>query len=47
MTEHTPKPDSLLCHAGSHPEDNFGAVNPPVFRVSTVVFPSVAAMRAN
>jgi len=39
------KPDTLLTHAGSHPEKNQGAVNPPVYRVSTVVFPTVAAMR--
>jgi cystathionine beta-lyase len=41
-----PRPDTLLTHAGSHPEDNLGAVNPPVYRVSTVVFDSVAAMQA-
>ena len=40
------KPDTLLTHAGSHPEQNHGAVNPPVYRVSTVVFPSVAEMKA-
>ncbi len=39
------KPDTLLTHAGSHPEKNHGAVNPPVYRVSTVVFPTVAAMK--
>jgi cystathionine beta-lyase len=39
------KPDTLLTHAGSHPELNQGAVNPPVYRVSTVVFPTVAAMK--
>lgn len=39
------KPDTLLTHAGSHPEHNHGAVNPPIYRVSTVVFPSVAAMK--
>ena len=41
----TIKPDTILTHAGSHPERNQGAVNPPVYRVSTVVFPSVAAMK--
>ena len=40
-----PKPDTLLTHAGSHPEANQGAVNPPIYRVSTVVFPTVAEMR--
>lgn len=46
MTDPTTKPDTLLAHAGSHPEDNLGAVNPPVYRVSTVVFDNVAAMQA-
>src|SRR5579859_123902 len=39
------KPDTILTHAGSHPDLNHGAVNPPVYRVSTVVFHSVAAMK--
>lgn len=41
----SPKPDTLLTHAGSHPEQHQGAVNPPVYRVSTVVFPTVAALK--
>jgi len=45
MSEKPIKPDTILTHAGSHPEQNHGAVNPPVYRVSTVVFPTVAAMR--
>jgi cystathionine beta-lyase len=46
MTDNNPaKPDTLLTHAGSHPDQNHGAVNPPVYRVSTVVFPTVAAMK--
>ena len=28
--------DTLLCHAGSDPEANFGIVNPPVYHASTV-----------
>ena len=39
------KLDTLLAHAGSHPERQLGAVNPPVYRVSTVVFPTIAAMQ--
>lgn len=35
--------DTLLTHAGNHPRDNFGIVNPPVYRASTVLFPTVAA----
>ena len=46
MTDFKPlKPDTLLAHAGSHPDQHHGAVNPPVYRVSTVVFPTVAAMK--
>jgi cystathionine beta-lyase len=45
MSDKKIKPDTLLTHAGSHPEENHGAVNPPVYRVSTVVFPTVAAMK--
>lgn len=46
MTNDKPlKPDTHLTHAGSHPEKNQGAVNPPIYRVSTVVFPTVAAMK--
>lgn len=44
MNDRPVRLDTLLAHAGSHPEENKGAVNPPVYRVSTVVFPSVAAM---
>jgi len=40
------KPDSVLTHAGSHPERHNGAVNPPVYRVSTVVFPTYAELQA-
>jgi cystathionine beta-lyase len=46
MSDEKPKLDSVLSHAGSHPEQQFGAVNPPVYRVSTVLFESVAAMEA-
>lgn len=38
------KKDSKLVHAGRHPELHNGAVNPPVYHVSTVLHPSVAAM---
>jgi cystathionine beta-lyase len=38
------KKESLLVHAGRHPEQQFGAVNPPVYHASTILHPSVAAM---
>lgn len=42
----TLKDDSLIVHAGRHPEQQFGVVNPPVYHVSTVTFPTVAALEA-
>ncbi len=38
MTRHK---DTILCHAGSNPEDNFGIVNPPVYHASTITFPTL------
>ena len=39
------RPQTRIIHAGSHPEKQRGVVNPPVYRASTVIFPTVAAMR--
>lgn len=39
--------DSLLVHTGRHPERQHGAVNPPVYRASTILHPSVAAMESS
>jgi len=36
---------TVIAHAGSHPEDHYGFVNPPIYRGSTVVFPSVDCMQ--
>ncbi len=38
--------DTRLTHAGSNPQAQNGAVNPPVVRASTVVFPDLASLRA-
>ena len=38
------KKDTKILHAGRHPELFHGAVNPPVYHVSTILHPSVAAM---
>lgn len=38
------KRDTRLIHVGSRPDQHRGAVNPPVYRASTVIFPTVAAM---
>ena len=39
--------DSRIIHAGRDPQSHSGAVNPPVYRVSTVLHPSVAALEAS
>ena len=36
------RPDTLLAHLGGSPHDRHGAVNPPVYRASTILFPTVA-----
>lgn len=38
--------ETLIVHSGRHPEQQFGVVNPPVYHVSTVTFPTVAALTA-
>jgi cystathionine beta-lyase len=40
------KKDTRIAHSGRHPDQHFGAVNPPVFHVSTVTYPTVGAMHA-
>ena len=36
--------ETLLTHAGNHPEANHGIVNPPVYHASTVLYPTVEQM---
>ncbi|MEQ8640885.1 MAG: cystathionine beta-lyase [Alphaproteobacteria bacterium] len=38
------KEDTKIAHAGRHPFDNHGVVNPPVYHASTILHPTVAAM---
>ncbi|MGQ0663021.1 MAG: cystathionine beta-lyase [Pseudomonadota bacterium] len=40
------KKDTILAHSGRHPQQYGGAVNPPVVRASTILFPTVAAYEA-
>mgnify|MGYP005839315851 CR=1 FL=1 len=42
----TASADSWAASAGRRPEWTFGIVNPPVFRASTILFPTVADMEA-
>ena len=44
MAEIDQKLDTVLVHAGRHPDDFHGFVNPPVVHASTVLFPNVEAM---
>jgi cystathionine beta-lyase len=44
--QNTFKDATLLRHAGNHPDDNHGIINPPVYHASTVLFPTLAAMDA-
>jgi cystathionine beta-lyase len=39
--------DTVLTHAGGAPTDRHGAVNPPVYRASTILFPTVAEWEAS
>ena len=36
--------ETLLTHAGNHPEVNHGIVNPPVYHASTVLYQTVEQM---
>jgi cystathionine beta-lyase len=37
-----PKPATTLVHAGRHPADHHGSVNPPIYRASTILKPNLA-----
>ncbi|MDQ6828686.1 MAG: PLP-dependent transferase, partial [Gemmatimonadota bacterium] len=41
-----PHPDTLLAHMGGPLSSRHGAVSPPVYRASTIVFPTVAEWEA-
>jgi len=52
MTDSRPEPDdleieTLLGHVGGDPQSRHGAVNPPVYRASTFLFPNVAEWDAS
>jgi len=46
MTEENLGFDTKLVHAGRSPADHSGAVNTPVYRASTILFPNLAALDA-
>ncbi len=39
------KQDTLIVTAGRDPEANFGSVNPPVYHASTVLYPTLEAVK--
>ena len=45
--DHPFRRDTLLTHVGGTPADRHGAVNPPVYRASTILFPTVAEWEAS
>ena len=45
--DHPFRRDTLLTHVGGTPTDRHGAVNPPVYRASTILFPTVAQWEAS
>jgi cysteine-S-conjugate beta-lyase len=46
MSETLMKEDTKLIVSGRYPEKNFGVVNPPVYHASTILYSSVAELRA-
>ncbi len=45
MSEPGMRDRTIATHAGNHPRDHSGVVNPPVYRASTILFPTVQEMR--
>lgn len=45
MSKH--KQDTLIVTTGRNPEENFGIVNPPVYHASTVLYPTLHAVKAS
>lgn len=39
------KPDTIIVSSGRDPQSNHGIVNPPVYHASTVLYPSMAALK--
>jgi len=40
---HKSKADTVIVHAGLHPHDNHGVPNPPIYRASTILRPTIDA----
>jgi len=46
MAKDKGKPETVAVHAGHMSAEHFGAVNTPVYRASTILYPTLAAMEA-
>jgi cystathionine beta-lyase len=47
MTDKSDKPETRAVSAGRMSKAHFGAVNTPVYRASTILYPDLAAIKAN
>jgi cystathionine beta-lyase len=47
MTDEKDKPETRLTSQGRMSAEHFGAVNTPVYRASTILYPDLAALKAN
>ncbi len=47
MTMHKDKPETKIVSEGRMSAEHFGAVNTPVYRASTILYPGLAAIKAN
>lgn len=46
MAEHQDKPETQLSSAGRKSKEHFGVVNTPVYRASTILYPTIASLDA-
>jgi len=46
MIDRSDADQTRVTHAGNRPADNHGVINPPVYHASTILFPTVAALKA-
>ena len=46
MADHQDKPETRLSTAGRKSKEHFGVVNTPVYRASTILYPTIAALDA-
>jgi cystathionine beta-lyase len=47
MSQESDKPDTIAVAAGRMSDAHFGAVNTPVYRASTILYPDLASLKAN